>query len=183
MTPKTSLTEAVQHFLNALTASPPSTPNLLKTFTTNPRPLIHEHGLQQLAPFLGRTFTGSEGVTRYFEILAQYLSIEKMGFESEDAWVVDEESMTVSLRGSARFVWKETGQAWDETFFYRLGLARDEGEGKVAVCEYRIWADTGAAYLARIGRLEDVLAGDSLGKEQGQKDVLGGGLNVYGSCG
>jgi hypothetical protein len=31
------------------------------------------------------------------------------------------------------------------------------GRGQLKVCEYRVWADTGAAYLARMGRLGDLL--------------------------
>lgn len=31
------------------------------------------------------------------------------------------------------------------------------GDGKLKVCEYRIWADTGAAYLARLGRLDELV--------------------------
>lgn len=193
---------------------------------------------------------------------------------------MDDTTMAVCLRGSARFTWKKTNQAWDETFFYRIALAFDLGEpdststsdqsqsqsqsqsrtgvsassdvdlggvgigpvspggsdllasGKAVlkVCEYRIWADTGAAYLARLGRLGDLagpgcvdgsgrggfegihvravgrekeenvdVGGDggqdgekggsgetrrSVGrKRSGGQDVLGGGLNVYGSCG
>lgn len=65
---------------------------------------------------------------------------------------MDERAMAVSLRGEARFRWNETGQAWDETFAYRIGLAEEGGEVKVVV--YEVWADTGAAYLARVGGLD-----------------------------
>jgi hypothetical protein len=133
------------------------------------------------------------------------------------------------------------GQGWDETFIYRISLAeetgadvgeavgmartgvstttlggkteKEEGKGKLKVCEYRVWADTGAAYLARMGRLGDLLGekggmegiyfhdgdgdpemeerkmegretrGSLNRKRSGQQDVLGVGLSVYGSCG
>ncbi|KAJ5668391.1 uncharacterized protein N7477_006961 [Penicillium maclennaniae] len=152
MAPRKSLIDAVQSLLSALTT--PSTPKstLLSTFTTNPPPLCFEHGLPQLAPFLGRSFTGQEGISHYFDLLSQHLNIQNMNFELDTAWVVDEVSMTVCLRGNAKFVWKSTDQAWDETFIYRIVVAEDAGKG-LKVQEYRVWADTGAAYLARLGRL------------------------------
>lgn len=80
-----------------------------------------------------------------------------MKFEPEERWVVDEVSMAVHLRGSAHFIWKSTDQGWDEIFVYRIGLAVEGGEVKVS--EYLVWADTGAAYLARIGKLDLVSQG------------------------
>jgi hypothetical protein len=197
MVPRKSLIDPVQSLLTALT-NPSSSPTLLSTFTTHPTPLCHEHGLPQLAPFLGRSFTGHDGVARYFALLSEHLDIKNMTFEPDDAWVVDDASMAVCLRGSATFVWKSTGQAWDETFVYRIAVAEEKGALKV--CEYRVWADTGAAYLAGHGRLgELVTAGNGVGNGEGihfgkdvrvggdgngdGKHVLGSGLNVYGSCG
>ncbi|KAL3461243.1 hypothetical protein BJX64DRAFT_161946 [Aspergillus heterothallicus] len=133
-------------------------PTLLSTFTTSPPPQAHEHGLQSLAPFLGRTFTGRDGITKYFNILNELLGIESMSFDDEKEWVVDVESMAVTLRGRARFVAKETGERWDERFAYRISLAEDEkeGGGGLKVQLYEVWADTGAAYLARKGELRSV---------------------------
>ncbi|KAJ0424230.1 hypothetical protein BJY00DRAFT_309603 [Aspergillus carlsbadensis] len=135
-------------------------PTLLSAFTTSPPPQAHEHGLQSLAPFLGRTFTGRDGITNYFNILNELLRIESMSFDDEKEWVVDGESMAVALRGKARFVAKETGEKWDETFVYRISLAEDEGGngggGGFKVRAYEVWADTGAAYLARKGELNKV---------------------------
>ncbi|KAJ5965317.1 hypothetical protein N7481_012031 [Penicillium waksmanii] len=187
-----SLTDAVNTFLQALKTTPLSTTKILQTFTKSPVPLIYEHGLPQLAPFLGRRFTGPEGVVHYFELLGETLSIEEMKFENEGDWVVDGSSSAVVLRGKGRFCWKGTGQVWDETFIYRVGLAVEgDGDGEMKVCEYRVWADTGAAYLARRGRLDEAVY-DGYGDEDGDidsngkgrsQDVLGNGLNVYGSCG
>lgn len=56
----------------------------------------------------------------------------------------------VSVVGKARFVWKTTGNGWDETFTYRLRFDQD---AKVVV--YEVWADSGAAYLASRGELGD----------------------------
>lgn len=218
MTSRTTLLDPVHSLLNALTSPPPNQPitALLATFTTQPPPIIHEHGLPQLAPFLGRTFTGTDGIARYFELLTEYLSITNMTFEPEELWLVDESNMTISLRGTATFTWKSTRQGWDETFVYRIALAEemsgdengDSSGGKkgLKVCEYRVWADTGAAYLAKLGRLGDLGAYSADGihveglvegrkleagqtrrsidrKKSGCQDVLGAGLNVYGSCG
>lgn len=125
--------------------------------------------------------------------------------------------MCISLRGTGTLKWKSTSQAWDETFTYRIALAKDNSDdpvknGRLMVCEYRVWADTGAAYLARLGRLGELVDGRVGGgglegihleyldeeadrkkgtetvksrdrKRSGCQDVLGGGLNVYGSCG
>ncbi|KAL3453747.1 hypothetical protein BJX65DRAFT_301566 [Aspergillus insuetus] len=133
---------------------------LLSTFTTSPPPEAHEHGLQSQAPFLGRTFTGRDGITNYFNILNELLGIESMSFDDEKEWVVDAESMAVALRGKARFVAKETGEKWDEAFAYRISLAEDEGSngggGGLKVRVYEVWADTGAAYLAMKGELNKV---------------------------
>lgn len=91
-----------------------------------------------------------------------------MNFEPDTAWIVDEASMAVCLRGNAKFVWKSTGQAWDETFVYRIVVAEDAGGKGLKVQEYRVWADTGAAYLARLGRLgELVTVGNGIGNPEG----------------
>lgn len=57
----------------------------------------------------------------------------------------------VSVKGQATFTWIETGQSWDETFTYSLDF---DHESKVT--DYQVWADSGAAYLARIGKLNEV---------------------------
>lgn len=154
-----------------------SLPTLLSNFTASD-PWALEHGLPALAPFLGRKFSGAEGLKTYFALLAEVLEIEWMRVEDESGWVVDVDvdgsgerggqregggaRMKVSLRGEARFKWKSTGQAWEEGFAYRIGLVEDggsaeedEGDGnRVKVKEYEVWADTGAAYLARKGELD-----------------------------
>ncbi|CDM31789.1 unnamed protein product [Penicillium roqueforti FM164] len=167
MTTRSDLLKPVQALIEALTNPNPTNPNqLLSTFTTLPKPLAYEHGLPQLAPFLGRPFNGQDGVATYFELISSLLGIKNMAFEPEESWVVDTSCMAVSLRGTATFVWKETRQAWDETFMYRIKLAVDgsrEG-GRLAVCEYHVWADTGAAYLARCERLGDLVGSASDGE-------------------
>lgn len=198
------LLEAVQSLLQALANPDPKIPDqLLSTFTTNPKPLAHEHGLPQLAPFLGRCFTGQDGISTYFNLITSYLEIKNMAFGSEESWVVDESCMTVALRGTATFIWKETRQAWDETFAYQIKLAEDMSDdpgkkGSLKISEYQVWADTGAAYLASLGKLGQLLRSDSEHHGEGiyvdfdndvkrmkddGKGTLGGGLSVYGSCG
>lgn len=235
MVPRTTLLTPIHTLLSAL-SQPPTTPSyistLLSAFTISPTPLIHEHGLPQLAPFLGRSFTGPDGLSRYFALLTEYLTISDLTFEPDEAWLVDDAAMAVVLRGSAKFTWKATGQGWDETFVYRIALATEVeeaagegvdmaktgavgagGRGVLKVVEYRVWADTGACYLARCGRLGDLMGekggvegiyfadgegdreaeerkmegretrGSLSRKRSGQQDVLGSGLSVYGSCG
>jgi hypothetical protein len=55
----------------------------------------------------------------------------------------------VSVKGRAKFTWIETGQSWDETFTYSLDF---DDESKVT--DYQVWADSGAAFLARLGKLD-----------------------------
>ncbi|KAE8148780.1 hypothetical protein BDV25DRAFT_130909 [Aspergillus avenaceus] len=147
-----SYREALLQRTHSLTSafSNPSTPlsDLLSNFTTDPVPTAHEHGLAELAPFLGREFKGHEGLKQYFGLLDEYLVIERMEFEDSHRWGVDVELGVVVLRGSARFRAKETGKGWDETFVYRVELVDLDG-GEVKVCRYEVWADTGALYLAR----------------------------------
>lgn len=76
-----------------------------------------------------------------------------MSFGDDGGWIVDVESGKVSVKGKARFTWTETGQSWDEVFVYVLGFdLGEEGDGKVV--RYEVWADSGAAYLARKGMLK-----------------------------
>lgn len=66
-------------------------------------------------------------------------------------WVVDPVARKVACKGTARFRWTEgsgDGQAWDEQFAYILDF---DDESKVT--DYQVWADSGAAYLARLGQL------------------------------
>jgi hypothetical protein len=119
--------------------------------------LVHEHGLPQLAPFLGRDYRGIQGAREYFETVAQYLSYEDMRFVEFIADAEAEAGGRVAVRGRARFTWTETGQGWDETFVYVL---RFDARSRKLV-RYEVWADSGAAYLARRGQLE----GGGVGKE------------------
>lgn len=101
-----------------------------------------------MAPFLGRSFTGHSEVQKYFAAISSLLSYENMVFSE---FVVDTEACAVATKGQAKFTWLSTKESWDETFTYKLDF--DE-EGKVT--DYQIWADSGAAYLARIGKLDEI---------------------------
>ncbi|PKY07939.1 hypothetical protein P168DRAFT_314070 [Aspergillus campestris IBT 28561] len=177
--PRASLIKPVRTLCTAF-ASASSPETLAASFTQTPAPLAHEHGLPELAPFLGRDFTGTEGIKRYFTLVASELSFEGMEFDDERDWVVDGVSMAVALRGRARFVCRASGEGWDETFCYRVGLGfEQEGtgedtEGELKVREYRVWADTGAAYLARLGRLRGETSSGDGGDEYGKKKKGGG---------
>lgn len=56
----------------------------------------------------------------------------------------------MSVKGQAKFTWIETCQSWDETFTYSLDF-----DDELKVTDYQVWADSGAAYLASIGRLDE----------------------------
>ncbi|KAI1369199.1 transcription elongation factor S-II [Xylaria arbuscula] len=129
------------------------------------RILVHEHGLAQLAPFLGRDYRGREGARRYFETVAGYLSYEDMRFVEfvvdggDDDDEEEEEEGERGKRGGKvadlssedmfwESGWTETKQSWDETFVYVLAF---DGEAKLE--RYEVWADSGAAYLASRGEL------------------------------
>ncbi|KAK1751601.1 hypothetical protein QBC47DRAFT_390516 [Echria macrotheca] len=107
--------------------------------------IVEEHGLQQLAPFLGRQFRGKDGVRSYFDLIARCLTYSDMRFSN---YFVDPVTNQVSVRGQATFTWTSTRQSWDEVFTYVLDF--DE---EFKVVKYEIWADSGAAYLASKGQL------------------------------
>lgn len=158
---KKPLDEILSHF--SPPPPPPSSSSKGEAKGETNEIIVHEHGLPQLAPFLGREFRGVQGARRYFEILGECLGYEGMRFVE---FIVDcgddgdeknggggakgggGRGGKVVVRGLARFTWLETGQAWDETFVYVLGF--DGGAGLV---RYEVWADSGAAYLARRGEL------------------------------
>ena len=117
---------------------------LLSHFSTQ-EPTVLEYGEPSLAPFLGRPFTGLDGVRRYFETVMTVLSYDNMAFSE---FVVDPETRKVALKGKAQFTWLSTNKSWDETFAYILDF---DQENKVV--RYQIWGDTGAAYLASKGKL------------------------------
>lgn len=119
---------------------------VLEHFSKTEEPLAFEHGLPQLAPFLGRSFKGLEAIKEYFGLLGEYLSYKGMRFTD---YIADVEVSKVSARGQANFTWKSTGQSWDEVFTYVLRF--DESS---KVTSYEVWADSGAAYLASKGLLK-----------------------------
>lgn len=142
----TTLLTSATAFCTAFSTSTPPSQILTDHFTHHhANILVHEHGLPQLAPFLGRTFRGADGLTRYLSVISECLSYEDMRFTE---YIVDADARKVSVRGEARFTWTSTGQSWDEVFAYVLGF---DGEGRVE--RYEVWADSGAAWLASRGEL------------------------------
>lgn len=67
-------------------------------------------------------------------------------------YLVDEVESKVSVRGEAKFTWISSGQSWDEVFTYVLGFDEER-----KVVRYEVWADSGAAYLARRGELDELV--------------------------
>lgn len=143
---RASLLNTATSFCSAFAAGASPSELLTHFFTADTsRILVREHGLPQLAPFLGRTFRGADGLEQYLSVVGQCLTYEDMRFGD---YTVDAEARRVSVRGEARFTWTSTGQCWDEVFTYVLGF---DDESRVE--RYEVWADSGAAWLASQGKL------------------------------
>ena len=106
-----------------------------------------EHGLPRLAPFLGRSFTGTAGARAYFELIGELLDFENMTFSE---YMVDTETRQVSVVGRATFRYKATRKCWHEVFTYRLGFSAVNDSYKIS--SYQVWADSGAAHWASLPR-------------------------------
>ena len=118
---------------------------VLSHFSTTHATSCFEHGLPALAPFLGRTFTKP---AEYLGVIAKYLADKNMKFF---AYMVDVETRKVNVQGRANFTWIETNESWDEVFTYVLDF---DDEAKIT--DWNVWADSGAAYLAKEGKLKDL---------------------------
>lgn len=118
---------------------------VLSHFSTTHATSCFEHGLPALAPFLGRTFTKP---AEYLGVIAKYLTYKNMKFF---AYMVDVETRKVNVQGRANFTWMETNESWDEVFTYVLDF---DDEAKIT--DWNVWADSGAAYLAKEGKLKDL---------------------------
>ncbi len=127
------LCKAAEGFCQAFATQLPLE-QLLKHFSTRHAPVVTEHGLRVLAPFLGSTYEGLDGVEQYFKTISKLLSYTDMQFWD---YIVDPEVMKVSVKGRATFTWRNTGQSWPETFVYALVF----DENYQVRC-YEIWADT-----------------------------------------
>ncbi|TBU27271.1 hypothetical protein BD311DRAFT_797850 [Dichomitus squalens] len=150
------LLESAQALCHAF-ASKSDIDTLLSHFSSTHQISAFEHGLPLLAPFLGRHFHGRAGATSvpaYFQLLQHYLTYDDMSFGT---WVVDADAQRVSVKGRAKFTWTEgdgKGQSWDEQFAYILDFDQD-----AKVTHYQVWADSGAAYLARRDELKQLIEG------------------------
>jgi hypothetical protein len=143
---RAELLSAATTFCEAFASQQPPE-KILSLFSPSDDVLAYEHGLPQLAPFLGREFRGPGGIRKYFQTISEYLTYENMRFGN---YVVDAVENKVSVCGQARFTWTSTKQSWDEVFTYVLAF--DESR---KVVKYEIWADSGAAYLASQGKLAE----------------------------
>ncbi|KAK5081143.1 hypothetical protein LTR05_007937 [Lithohypha guttulata] len=128
------LLASAESFCNDI-ASQADLETILSHFSTSYTPVALEHGHKQLAPFLGRPFLGIDGIKEYFGLLGKCLKHENMGFKN---YIVDTSED------------RSTGQSWNEIFTYQLAF---DTQGKVI--SYHIWADSGAAYLASKGLLDE----------------------------
>ncbi|OTA52636.1 hypothetical protein K449DRAFT_402443 [Hypoxylon sp. EC38] len=144
---RTELLEAATAFCDSFAQKKPLD-EILSHFSSSDNIVAYEHGLPELAPFLGREFRGREGVQEYFETVSSCLSYENMRFAD---YIVDAVENRVAVRGTAKFMWTANGESWDEVFAYALKF---DDERKVV--SYEIWADSGAAYLASKGQLKEL---------------------------
>ena len=151
---RAQLLQAAQRLCNAF-ASNADVETLLSHFSSTHQISAVEHGLPVLAPFIGRPFTGRTGptsVTAYFNLLREHLTYSDMSFGS---WVVDTDAQRVALKGRARFTsasGEDQGKdTWEEEFAYILDF-----DHNAKVTDYQVFADSGAAYLARRGELKQL---------------------------
>ncbi|KAI1808767.1 hypothetical protein F4811DRAFT_183907 [Daldinia bambusicola] len=148
---RTDLLHAATAFCESF-AQKKSPDEILSHFSTSSADIsAYEHGLEELAPFLGREFRGRDGVREYFDTISSCLSYEDMRFAD---YVVDAAENRVAVRGAARFTWTATGESWDEVFAYALKF-----DDQHKVTSYEVWADSGAAYLASKGQLKELKSG------------------------
>jgi hypothetical protein len=141
------LLQAAEEFCAAFAAKVDAS-TILTHFSTMKAISVYEHGDCALAPFLGRSFEGVEGVKKYFETIGSLLAYDNLRFSD---YVIDPEVRKVMVKGQRKFIWLGTKETWDETFAYVLDFDEEAN-----VVRYQIWADSGAAYLARIGKLREV---------------------------
>ncbi|TFK43272.1 hypothetical protein BDQ12DRAFT_731313 [Crucibulum laeve] len=144
---RTNLLSVAKTFCDAFSQKK-DVPPILALFSTTHQVSALEHGEPSLAPFLGRPFVGTANVQKYFEIIGSLLSYDDVKFSE---FVVDTETSRVALKGQGKFTWLSTGESWDETFAYMLDF-----DDELKVTDYQVWADSGAAYLARVGKLDEV---------------------------
>ncbi|PPR03840.1 hypothetical protein CVT26_000839 [Gymnopilus dilepis] len=137
------LLNSAHNFCDAF-AEKKSIDEILALFSVTHEVSAIEYGAQSLAPFLGRLFIGTSEVKRYFELIGSLLSYKNITFSE---YVVDSESLKVSVKGKGTFTWLSTKQSWDETFTYTLDF-----DDELKVVQYQVWADSGSAYLARLGK-------------------------------
>ncbi|KIM45969.1 hypothetical protein M413DRAFT_441026 [Hebeloma cylindrosporum] len=141
---RTDLLKAAQNFCDAFSQKK-DVDTILSYFSTGHKISAIEYGTPTLAPFLGRSFTGISEVKQYFELIGSLLSYKDVEFFE---YVVDSEAMKVSVKGKGTFTWQSTGKTWNEVFTYTLDF-----DNELKVVRYQVWADSGTAYLARIGEL------------------------------
>lgn len=138
------LLKSAQNFCNTF-AEKRGVDKILSHFSVSHEVSAIEYGAPTLAPFLGQLFVGTSEVKRYFELIGLLLSYDNISFSE---YIADPESLKVSVKGRGTFTWLSTSQSWDETFIYSLDF-----DDELRVVRYQVWADSGSAYLARLGKL------------------------------
>lgn len=141
---RSQLLKSAQNFCNAFSEKKDADV-ILSHFSTTHEISVIEYGAPILAPFIGRPFIGTTEVQQYFGLIGSLLSYKDISFAE---YVVDTDALKASVKGRGEFTWLSTGQSWDETFTYTLDF-----DDEMKVVRYQVWADSGAAYLARMGKL------------------------------
>ncbi|KAJ3514879.1 hypothetical protein NLJ89_g2100 [Agrocybe chaxingu] len=162
--PRERLLQSAEEFCGSF-AKKKDIDSILSLFSTTHEVSAIEHGLPALAPFLGKEFTGISEVQKYFELIGSLLSYDSIDFSE---YVVDPIALKVAVKGRGCFTWLATGQSWNEIFTYTLDF-----DDELKVVRYQIWADSGAAYLGRVGKLEKEfsLIADSTASSSPRPDV------------
>jgi hypothetical protein len=148
MADRNQLLHAAQTFCEAF-ASKQDVNRVLDLFSVTHERTVIEHGEPSMAPFLGRRFVGAS-VRKYFDIIGDLLDYDSDSMQFLE-YAVDVERRKVFVRAKGRFTWRSTGESWDEMFAYLLDF-----DHELKVTDYQIWADSGAAYLAKLGKLDEI---------------------------
>lgn len=147
-------------FCQAFVSGAPPTETLDKYFTLNPK--ILEHGpswATSRLPFLVTTFQGrrpkdqspnpataSRTCDDYYDLLTSTLSFHPSAdtLPPKEAFMVDAERKTVTVKLHARFASVKTGKSWEEDFVYVLS----EFDADFKIGRQELWADPLSAWVA-----------------------------------
>ncbi|KAJ7590684.1 hypothetical protein C8J56DRAFT_857917 [Mycena floridula] len=147
MASRAQLLTAAQNFCDAFSQKS-DIESIVSNFSATFQAEAIEHGDSALAAFLGRNFVGIDAIKSYFELVSSHLTYEDIKFAQH---IVDIEGSKVVVTATGKFTWKSTGESWKEQFLWILVFDED-----LKITNYQVWADSGSAYLASQGKLEEL---------------------------